>query len=111
MNSGLQAVLGASGGIGNAVVLESVARGAQVRAVNRAGDAAVPAGPHTLNYLGDCARGSVVLGERDEADGHAWHLPAAPTLTGRGFMGLVNEVSDAIATTVAAMRARRAVSR
>jgi nucleoside-diphosphate-sugar epimerase len=33
--------------------------------------------PHTLNYLQDMARGLVTLGERTEADGQVWHLPAA----------------------------------
>ncbi len=37
-------VLGASGGIGNAVVRELVARGKRVRAVNRSGRAEVPSG-------------------------------------------------------------------
>jgi nucleoside-diphosphate-sugar epimerase len=31
----------------------------------------------------------VVLGERDEADGQVWHLPAAEPLTGRQFLELV----------------------
>ena len=45
--------------------------------------------PHTLNYLEDMARALVTLGERDEADGEVWHLPAAEPLTGRQFLGLV----------------------
>jgi uncharacterized protein YbjT (DUF2867 family) len=40
--SGLQVVLGASGGIGGAVVRELLARGLEVRAVSRRGDAATP---------------------------------------------------------------------
>jgi NAD dependent epimerase/dehydratase family len=44
--------------------------------------------PHTLNYLEDIARALVTLGERDEADGEVWHLPAAEPLTGRQFLGL-----------------------
>jgi nucleoside-diphosphate-sugar epimerase len=35
------------------------------------------------------AVGLVVLGERDEADGQVWHLPAAEPLTGRQFLELV----------------------
>ena len=42
--------------------------------------------PHTLNYLEDMARALVTLGERDEADGQVWHLPAAEPLTGRQFL-------------------------
>jgi nucleoside-diphosphate-sugar epimerase len=49
--------------------------------------------PHTLNYLEDMARALVTLGERDEADGQAWHLPAAEPLTGRRFLELVFEAA------------------
>jgi nucleoside-diphosphate-sugar epimerase len=49
--------------------------------------------PHTLNYLEDMARALVTLGERDEADGQAWHLPAAEPLTGRHFLALVFEAA------------------
>ncbi|HEY1176802.1 MAG TPA: NAD-dependent epimerase/dehydratase family protein [Phytomonospora sp.] len=45
--------------------------------------------PHTVSYLPDIAAGLVTLGERDEADGRAWHLPAAEPVTGREFLGLV----------------------
>jgi len=31
--------------------------------------------PHTLTYLHDFGKALVVLGERDEADGQAWHVP------------------------------------
>jgi nucleoside-diphosphate-sugar epimerase len=44
--------------------------------------------PHTLNYLEDMARALVTLGEREEADGQVWHLPAAEPLTGRQFLTL-----------------------
>ena len=49
--------------------------------------------PHTLNYLEDMARSLVTLGERDEADGQVWHLPAAEHLTGRQFLALVFEAA------------------
>lgn len=45
--------------------------------------------PHTLSYLPDVARGLISLGERDEALGEVWHLPADAPLTGRQFMELV----------------------
>lgn len=45
--------------------------------------------PHTLSYLPDVARGLITLGERDEALGEVWHLPAADPLTGRQFIELV----------------------
>ena len=47
--------------------------------------------PHTLNYLADMARALVTLGERDQADGQVWHLPAAEPLTGRQFLEMVFE--------------------
>lgn len=49
--------------------------------------------PHTLNFLPDLARGLVALGERDEALGGVWHLPAAEPLTGRAFLELVFEAA------------------
>src|SRR4029453_4066977 len=48
--------------------------------------------PHTLSYLPDLARGLATLGERPEADGQAWHLPAAETLTMGQFLQLIFEV-------------------
>lgn len=47
--------------------------------------------PHTLHFLEDAARGLMVLADRDSADGHVWHLPAAPAITGAEFMALVNQ--------------------
>jgi nucleoside-diphosphate-sugar epimerase len=49
--------------------------------------------PHTLNYLEDMARALVTLGEREEADGQVWHLPAAEPLTGRQFLTLMYEAA------------------
>jgi nucleoside-diphosphate-sugar epimerase len=45
--------------------------------------------PHTVSYLPDIAGGLAVLGEHPEADGQAWHLPAAEPVTGRQFLELV----------------------
>lgn len=42
--------------------------------------------PHTYSYIRDFAKGLVILGERAEADGQAWHIPAAPTLSTREFV-------------------------
>ena len=36
-------------------------------------------------------RALALLGERDEADGRIWHLPAEEPLTGRRFLELVFE--------------------
>lgn len=47
--------------------------------------------PHTFNYLPDMARALVTLGERAEADGEVWHLPAAEPITGRKFLDLISE--------------------
>lgn len=45
--------------------------------------------PHTVSYLPDVAKGLATLGERSEADGQAWHLPAAEPVTGRQFLEMV----------------------
>jgi len=45
-----------------------------------------PDQPHTYSYIPDIAKGLAILGERDEADGQAWHLPNAPALTSRQFI-------------------------
>jgi nucleoside-diphosphate-sugar epimerase len=49
--------------------------------------------PHTLGYLEDMARALATLGERSEANGEVWHLPAAEPLTGRRFLELVFEAA------------------
>lgn len=45
--------------------------------------------PHTVSYTPDMGRALATLGERREADGHVWHLPADGPLTGRAFVALV----------------------
>jgi len=47
--------------------------------------------PHTASYTEDIGRAHAILGERPEADGRVWHLPAAPAVTGRGFVAMVAE--------------------
>jgi nucleoside-diphosphate-sugar epimerase len=38
--------------------------------------------PHTHTYVKDFGRALVILGEREEADGQAWHVPSdQPTMT------------------------------
>jgi nucleoside-diphosphate-sugar epimerase len=46
--------------------------------------------PHQFNYLPDMARALVTLGEREQADGRVFHLPAAEPVTGRRFLDLVS---------------------
>jgi nucleoside-diphosphate-sugar epimerase len=41
---------------------------------------------HSFSYLPDLARAMVVLGDRDEAAGRAWHLPVMDPLTVRAFL-------------------------
>jgi nucleoside-diphosphate-sugar epimerase len=48
-----------------------------------------PDQPHTYSYLPDVARDLIVLGERSEADGKAWHLLNAPAVTTREFVDMV----------------------
>lgn len=47
--------------------------------------------PHTYSYIEDFGRALVVLGEREESLGEAWHIPNPPTLTQRQLMGLFFE--------------------
>jgi len=47
--------------------------------------------PHSLMFVEDLARSLVVLGEREEALGQAWHLPHAPALTPQQFLSLLFE--------------------
>lgn len=44
-----------------------------------------------MSYLPDVACGLTVLGEREEANGQVWHLPAAEALTMGQFLALVFE--------------------
>jgi nucleoside-diphosphate-sugar epimerase len=46
--------------------------------------------PHTATYIGDFGRALVVLGEREEALGQAWHVPGdRPEITQRQFAELI----------------------
>ncbi len=48
--------------------------------------------PHTTTYIEDFGKALVILGEREEALGQAWHVPNdQPTITQRQFMNLVFE--------------------
>jgi len=46
--------------------------------------------PHTATYIGDFGKALVLLGERDEALGQAWHVPSdRPQITQRQFAELL----------------------
>jgi nucleoside-diphosphate-sugar epimerase len=46
--------------------------------------------PHTATYVGDFGKALVLLGERDEALGQAWHVPSdRPRITQRQFAELI----------------------
>jgi nucleoside-diphosphate-sugar epimerase len=47
---------------------------------NSAQVAGDPDQPHTYTYAPDIGRGLVILGEREEALGQAWHLPSPSLL-------------------------------
>ena len=49
--------------------------------------------PHTMSYLPDMARAFIILGERSEADGEVWHLPAAEPVTGRQFLAMAADAA------------------
>src|SRR5829696_8024864 len=75
-------------------VLASAA-GEQVFGRAVAGKSAQVAGdpdqPHTYTYAPDIGKGLVVLGEREEALGRAWHLPSPETVTTRRFVEMIFE--------------------
>src|ERR671921_909708 len=50
-----------------------------------------PNQPHTYTYAPDIGSGLVILGEREEALGQAWHLPSPETLTTRQFVEMIFE--------------------
>jgi nucleoside-diphosphate-sugar epimerase len=41
--------------------------------------------PHSYTYADDVARALAILGERDEAMGHVWHLPTPPAESSRAL--------------------------
>ena len=45
--------------------------------------------PHSLTYAPDAGRAMVAVGADDAALGQAWHVPNAPAITLRAFVGLV----------------------
>jgi nucleoside-diphosphate-sugar epimerase len=48
--------------------------------------------PHTLTYLHDFGKALVILGDRDEADGQAWHVPNdMPEITQSEMVRMVAE--------------------
>lgn len=62
----------------------------QGKAVSATGN---PDLPHTYTYTEDFARALILLGERDEAPGSAWHVPNAETLTTRQFLTLAYQLA------------------
>ena len=63
-------------------------RAVEGKSAQVAGD---PDQPHTYTYAPDIGRGLVILGEREEALGQAWHLPSPKTVTTRQFVEMIFE--------------------
>src|SRR5829696_3853128 len=63
-------------------------RAVEGKSAQVAGD---PNQPHTYTYAPDIGRGLVILGEREEALGQAWHLPSPETVTTRRFVEMIFE--------------------
>jgi nucleoside-diphosphate-sugar epimerase len=63
-------------------------RAVEGKSAQVAGD---PDQPHTYTYAPDIGKGLVVLGEREEALGRAWHLPSPETVTTRQFVEMIFE--------------------
>lgn len=65
--------------------------------------------PHTFSYLPDIARALAVLGASDGADGRAWVLPAAPPITARELVALIQqETGSPVKLSVTSKLAMRA---
>ena len=64
-------------------------RAVEGKSAQVAGD---PDQPHTYTYAPNIGRGLVILGEREEALGQAWHLPSPETVTTRQFVETIFEV-------------------
>lgn len=60
--------------------------------------------PHTYTYMPDIGKGLVILGERDEALGRAWHLPSPGTVSTRRFVEMVFREASRPARLQAALR-------
>lgn len=60
---------------------------------------------HTYNYMPDVGSALAILGEREEAPGQIWHVPAVETVTTRKFRQTFGDIAtplrDAIRETVA----------
>jgi nucleoside-diphosphate-sugar epimerase len=63
-------------------------RAVEGKSAQVAGD---PDQPHTYTYAPDIGKGLVILGEREEALGRAWHLPSPETVTTRRFVEMIFE--------------------
>jgi nucleoside-diphosphate-sugar epimerase len=63
-------------------------RAVEGKSAQVAGD---PDQPHTFTYAPDIGKGLVVLGEREDALGRAWHLTSPETLTTREFVKMIFE--------------------
>jgi nucleoside-diphosphate-sugar epimerase len=63
-------------------------RAVEGKSAQVAGD---PDQPHTYTYVPDIGKGLVILGEREEALGGAWHLPSPETVTTRKFVEMIFE--------------------
>lgn len=59
------------------IVFGSIVKG---KTVNLLGDIDLP---HSYTYIRDFARGLIILGEKPEADGKAWHIPNPPAISTR----------------------------
>jgi nucleoside-diphosphate-sugar epimerase len=58
--------------------------------------------PHSYTYARDFGEALVILGEHEQAFGHAWHVPTAEAVTTRRFVVMVAEVAGPAAKVQAA---------
>jgi len=50
--------------------------------------------PHTFTYVKDFASALVILSENEDAFGHVWHVPNAPTITTRQLINIIGDKVD-----------------
>ncbi len=51
-----------------------------------------PSVNHSFTYVPDAGKALFLLGQNDTSDGQIWHVPTAPSLTGKEFMQLAANV-------------------
>jgi nucleoside-diphosphate-sugar epimerase len=76
-----------SGSVVGAEVFQRILDGKPARTIGN------PDLPHSYTYTRDFGEALVILGEREQAFGRAWHVPTAEAVTTRRLVGMVAEAA------------------